>query len=368
MTRAVRFTQGPITLTHRTPRPAMPLAMRISRLPPLLLSLLVLGAPASLAHAADRWIHLTAEQGLPGNEIQFVKPDTRGAVWVGTQAGLARLVGDKFEPTAVKGEVWDVLRLDASRYWVGAARGAILVEGEKVNPPAVAGTVTPILPFGDKGLLALAKDPRTEVNALVAFDGAAWGPVAALKGKHAVDLVRLADGKAWVCVEGNGVWVFDPAKGLAQPTRYLEGQNVTAVAQDAQGRVWCGLWQRGVAVFDGKAWTNHLADQSVYALSIRQDKAGLIWVATDKAGLFRFDGKQWANDLKDESPISLLEPTSDGRVWISTQNVGGLRYWDGKAWVVSLPGPTPVRCLLETSDGRLIAGAVLDGLYILPRK
>ncbi|MCX5660340.1 MAG: hypothetical protein NTW19_11545 [Planctomycetota bacterium] len=331
-------------------------------------ALALLALLPSAASAADDWKHVTVAEGLPGNETQFLKNDAAGGYWVGTLAGLGRVVGDKIEKTPVKGEAWDVLRVDATHYWVGTGGGAALVEGEKVTPFMRGGIVTPIVPFHDKTCLSLSKDRGTETSTLMHFDGSDWKPVPALKGKNAVDLIRLADGKVWVSVEGDGLAVFDPAKGLAAPTRHLESQNVTTVAQDSSGRVWCGLWQRGVTVFDGKAWTNHLANQSIYALSIRQDKAGAVWVATDKAGLWRYDGKAWTNDLKDEGPITLIEPTSDGKMWISSQSVGGLRYFDGKAWVVSLAGPTPIRCLLETPDGKLVAGSVLEGLYILGKK
>lgn len=317
---------------------------------------------------ADDWKRLGQAEGLPDNQIQFLKNDQPGSYWVGTLGGLGRVVAGKPEKTPVGGEVWDVLRVDAGRYWVGTGGGAAMVEGDKVTPFLKGGIVAPIVPFQDKTFLALSKDRAKETSSLVHFNGSDWSPVPALKGRNTVDMVRLPDGKVWVSIDSDGLTMFDPAKGIGAPTRYLENQNVTTVAQDSSGRVWCGLWQRGVTVFDGKTWTSHLADQSIYALSIRQDKAGLIWVATDKAGVWRYDGKTWTNDLKEEGPVTLLEPTSDGKVWVSSQTVGGLRYWNGKSWTVSLPGPTPIRCLLETPQGDLVAGSVLEGLFVLGKK
>ena len=318
----------------------------------------------ALASAGDVWKNLKTEQGLPSNEMQFIKRDHLGTVWIGTISGLATFVDGKIVKSPVAGQVWDVCRIDEKQYWVGTGGGAVLVRGDKPETMLANSTVAPIVPFGAKGFLALSKDRRTEKSALVEYNGSAWAPVASLKGKSAVDMIRVADGRVWVSMEGDGVAIFDPAKGSASPTKELPAANVTTITQDAKGNIWCGLWQRGVTVYDGKAWTNHLSDQAIYALSIREDKAGVIWIATDKSGVWKYDGKKWTNDLKDEGPISLLETTSDGKVWISTQSTGGLRYWDGKTWVVSLEGPTPIRCLFESPSKQLIAGAVLDGLYV----
>jgi len=317
-----------------------------------------------LSYAGDTWQHVAKEQGLPSNELQFIKQDQLGTVWIGTLGGLVKFNAGKVEPTPVKGEAWDVTRVNESQYWVGTGNGAVLVSGAKADTSLAGTTVAPIVQFQPKTFLALSKDRRTEVSTLVEFNGENWTPVASLKGRRAVDMIRLNDGKVWVSIEGDGVAVFDPSKGTASPTRELGSQNVTTIMQDASGKVWCGLWQRGVMAYDGKTWTKHLADEGIYALSMRQDKAGNIWVATDKSGVWRYDGKAWVNDLKDEGPVSLLETTSDGKVWVSSQTTGGLRYWDGKTWTVSLEGPTPIRCLFETPSKQLMAGAVLDGLYL----
>ena len=60
-----------------------------------------------------------------------------------------------------------------------------------------------------------------------------------------------------------------------------------------------------------------------------------------------------------------MKMTSDKRIWVSTSGRGGLQYWNGTEWKISLEGPMPLRGLVELPKGVLIAGSVLDGLYVL---
>ncbi|MEI6085272.1 MAG: hypothetical protein WCS70_13360 [Verrucomicrobiota bacterium] len=196
--------------------------------------------------------------------------------------------------------------------------------------------------------------------------GQEWKTVGRFEKEKVVDLLRTQDGSVWVAVDGNGVFVVSPKDGPAAATLHLAGLNVTAMREDSKGRVWCGLWGKGVAVWDKGTWTRHLPKEKSVTLGIREDTKGQIWVATSANGLWRLTGAAWTNDLAAEGSINMLETTSDGRVWISSQSVGGLRYWDGTKWQVSLANPLPIRCLLETKTKQLWAGAILDGIYIDP--
>ena len=327
-----------------------------------LLFLPVLAAAPCLG--AEPWQALTKDNGLPANEVQFIKQDALGTVWIGTRGGLVQYEGSQVQPGGVTGEVWDVVRLSADAYWVGTSSGAVLVRGTQQQTFLEGTTVAPLVPLTRSLILALSKNLATEVSTLVAFRGKDWEPVPLLAKQRATDIERLSDGTVWVSVEGRGVYVLDPKTGLEKAAHHHARQNVTTTFQDSKGRVWCGLWGRGLAVYENAAWSSHLADKEIYPFAIREDRDGTIWVATDQTGLWRYDGKRWTNDLKDEGAVNLLETMPDGRVWISTQATGGLRYWDGKTWQVSLPGPLPIRCLTRTRDGKLLAGSVHDGLHV----
>jgi ligand-binding sensor domain-containing protein len=327
-------------------------------------ALLVLAIAAATAAAAENWKHITKQDGLPGDEVQFIKQDDAGTVWVGTLSGLASLEDGRPVVRIKEGEFWDVLRVGKDRYWVGTAGGAVLLEGDKQTLTLQGNTVAPIMSYDEKTLWAISKNRGTEENVLVENSGEGWKPVARFQKERVVDLYKSSDGLVWVAVDGNGIYAVDPKKGPEQAVHHLEGLNVTAFFEDGRKQIWVGLWGRGVRVREANGWTAHLTKEDSYIFSIRQDKTGKIWVATNAHGLWRYDGEKWVNDLRDEGGINMLAATSDGRVWVSSQTTGGLRYWDGKAWQVSLGTTLPIRCLLETKDGKLLAGGVLDGLYI----
>ena len=316
------------------------------------------------ATAAENWQHFTTKEGLPGDEVQFLSEDDEGLIRIGTLTGLGAYGGGKFSVIISKGDFWDALRTGPDKLWVCTGEGVILFEKGKQQTGLAGSTVAPIVPFATNVVWAISKSRATEANALMENDGQGWKPVERFQKEKVVLLHRSRNGTVWVAVDGNGVFAINPKDGPAQAVHHLQGQNVTAIFDDSKGRVWCGLWGRGVMAYDGTAWTRHVEKEKSCILAIREDAGGRIWATTSAHGLWRYDGNAWANDLADEGAINMIEATSDGRVWISSQTKGGLRYWDGKAWQVSLESPLPIRCLIETKKKELWAGGVLDGVYV----
>ncbi len=319
---------------------------------------------------ADSWQDVTKKDGLPNNEIQFLKQDDEGTIWIGTNSGLARSVGGKFEIVLKDGQIWDVIKYSADKTFVGTNSGVVTLTGGKSAGSGLSGsTVSSFVRVNEKTVWALARS-RDEKVSVVEFSGSAWMTVDKFKeDKVGTTLFRASDGAVYVSVEGDGVWQVPAKEGLAGATRQMRGRNVTSIFEDSKKRVWFGTWQHGLTVFDGKEWTQHLTKelggkQGLQVFTMLEDKAGTIWVATNARGLFRYDGTKWTNDLADEGGINMIETTSDGRVWISSQMTGGLRFWDGKKWTVSLESPNTMRCLLETKDKAIWAGGILDGIHI----
>jgi ligand-binding sensor domain-containing protein len=327
---------------------------------------------AVAARGSDNWTTVTTEteKRLPGNEIQFLENGADGRVWIGTQSGLGYYKDGAFSSVEKRPgkkwhmEAWDVLEISADEVWIGHGNGAIRMRGGKAEEMLKGNTVAPIVPFGDGVLWAIGKNRGTERNALYEYRGGAWSKVKEFAKKRVIDLNQAKDGTAWLTIEGNGVYEIDPRKGVEAAVHHLKGLNVTAVGEDPKGRIWCGLWGRGIQMYDGQAWTAHLPKEKGAILSIVSDKDGAIYATTDRGCLWRYDGKQWRKELKDEGMIHLLEATSDGSVWVNSQDVEGLRRRTGGSWKVSFESPMPIRCVLQSRDGTVFAGGILDGLHM----
>lgn len=319
------------------------------------------------AGAAENWTSITVKDGLPGNEIQFLKEDRTGKIWIGTDSGLARWEEGALSVLLDEGRAWDVLARGPKNYWVGTGNGVLRIKGDSQERQLAGNTVSPILRYRKDVIWALAKSRRTEQNFVVEHTSEGWGKLGAFKDKKIADLYRTSDGKLWVAEDGDGVHEVNPKAGPQKAAHHLRGLNVTALMQDSKGRTWCGLWNRGVRVLEDDRWESHLTGEETYVLAIDEDCNGTVWVATSSDGLWAFDGDSWKQHKAEAGPINLLSTTSDGRVWISTQSKGGLEYWDGDAWQVSLPGPLPIRCVMEADNAWIWAGGILDGIHLMKK-
>jgi ligand-binding sensor domain-containing protein len=317
--------------------------------------------------SGEGWVHLTTDEGLPGNEVQFLRECPDGAVWIGTLTGLGFYRDGKCDTLVQKAKVWDVVPAGEERYWVGTEQGVLLSGREQAEPALKGYSIAPLVQVSTERIWTVAKDASGQKSFMAQYDGKEWMPVKALEKEKVKDLFRARDGRLWASVEGNGILEIPSCNATDQALRHLEGREVTAFQEDSRGRIWCGTWEYGLHVLEKGQWSRQLPREKSAILDIDEDRRGGIWVATNAHGLWRLDGETWVNDLKEERGINLMEPTSDGRVWISNQARGGLRFWDGKAWREALPGPLPMRCLLETRSGDLWVGGVLDGVRILKR-
>jgi ligand-binding sensor domain-containing protein len=318
------------------------------------------------AHAADPWRHITKPL-LPNDEIQLVKPGAeKDSVWIGTPSGAAKIEGGVLRTLkqAKDLRVWDVTALPRGAFWIGHSTGALLVDGDR-TVKTLGGFSVPSIQLVGTQLWAIAQDGSKARNMLMQASGEDWAIVPSLKDRRVLDLVKDARGVFWLVLDGDGVVEIDPGKPISAARAHLPMMNVTSVMTDSKGNTWCGLMSGGLMLRQGDAWKRVLDKEDKAVLSLAEDKKGTIWAATSGSGIWTFDGKEWANSLRDDGSINLLKVTSDGRVWTSTGRGGGLKCWDGKEWKVSLECAMAVNGLVELPNGVLIAGTILDGLYVL---
>lgn len=143
-------------------------------------------------------------------------------------------------------------------------------------------------------------------------------------------------GYLWFGSRGEGVCRYDGALATAfTAADGLADDQVTCLAEDDHGRLWCGT-ASGVSCYDGSEWVTHTAADGLGSCSVHclhADGRGRLWCGTE-AGLSCFDGTGWsthtrADGLADDRVLGLAED-HQGRVWCGTTN--GVSCHDGGKW------------------------------------
>lgn len=333
--------------------------------------------------------------------VSTLHEDSRGKVWVGTNAGLGIIAGERFVPVAadtIRGRQVVAIcdRRDGS-IWAALAGGQLVrIEGEVVTQvvrdPGLAGET----------ILALYEDPQGTLwigtskgiwrygQALERFlpreaygfqtsprTGELWtvasGEVRRM-GAHSLDLVvmstpglyrphrLIADGEGRMLYsadaelhrEGERIYALPPnAAGRRGPL-----QTITAILPDREGSIWLGTFGAGLhrlkpALFSVFSEAEGLSGRNAY--SVYEDRAGTLWVGTFAGGTFRMAGGRITR-LREEAGfpprvLSFLEDRN-GRLWL------------GSASGVRVCAPPFTRCVPVATDA--IGTAGIHAMYEEP--
>jgi signal transduction histidine kinase/ligand-binding sensor domain-containing protein len=300
----------------------------------------------------------TTKDGLPGNGILAVEQE-EGALSVSTNAGWARLAGERFVADAHDSANGS----DVNQFAIS------LAEGRKVFANK---TRVEIEPGNRSSILNVGKElPGSRVQTVFADrEGSLWigtnSGLARVRADGKVERFPVTDPLATASVlslfedrEGN-LWVGTETDGLhiLRDQRFhilgardgLSSDAITTVVDDAAGTLWVGTSESGLNAIaaNGKVKTYTVRDGllSDVILSLAAGPHGEMWVGTPD-GLNRIAGGHVdaigsANGLPDDFIRSLLAD-ADGSLWIGTRR--GLTHWKNAA---SGPSLTNAAAQMET--------------------
>jgi signal transduction histidine kinase/ligand-binding sensor domain-containing protein/CheY-like chemotaxis protein/HPt (histidine-containing phosphotransfer) domain-containing protein len=260
---------------------------------------------------------------LPDRAVASSFRDSRGGIWVGTDAGLAyrakpgdpfvMYVHDPLDPMSLCGNDIRGIAEDASGIlWFGSFTAGL----SKLSPKTRAFDL-----YRKKN-----DDPR------------------GLSGSEVSAVTMDAAGRLWVGLRDGGITVLDRKAKRRQVFQHdpsdpgsLSQNEVTSLLRDRSGRVWAGTADCGLNLFDEAAgvW-RHFRHDPGDPESLSQDKIwfvtetrdGMLWIGTSKGGLNRFDpatGKcrRYQNEPGNPKSISHdrvrhITESADGALWIGT--------------------------------------------------
>ncbi|MEF3698611.1 hybrid sensor histidine kinase/response regulator [Desulfolutivibrio sp.] len=268
---------------------------------------------------------------LPGRAVSSTFVDSRGGLWVGTDAGLAHrakpdgpfvmYTHDPMDPMSICGNDIRGIAEDASGIlWFGSFTAGL----SKLSPKTRAFDL-----YRKK-----TDDPR------------------GLSGAEVSAVTMDTRGRLWVGTRDGGITVMDRRAGKRQVFRHdpndpgsLSQDEITSLLRDRFGRIWAGTADNGLNLYDEASgtWKKYRHDPDDPE-SLSQDKIwfvaesrdGILWIGTSKGGLNRMDpatGKcrRYQHDPGDPHSISHdrvrhITEAADGALWIGTNK--GLNRFD----------------------------------------
>ncbi len=200
------------------------------------------------------WTTYTLTDGLAGAVVQALAVDSRGRIWLGTDAGVSIWNGESFfnltRDTGLPSADIRTLLADGEAMWIGSAGGGLyrfernqleVLNVDNMNLPS--DTITALALTDDGGLLVGTDAGLAELREGVA------APVPEV-GERAVTQLLARDASRWVGTAADGLF-YDVGAGWQQETTdsVLPSNRVTALAA-VEDAVWVGGTTGGLARYD----------------------------------------------------------------------------------------------------------------------
>lgn len=302
----------------------------------------------SIGYTQGTWVVYNVQNSLlPDNTIRSLHKDADGALWVGTDNGLAKFenglftVTDSSNSNLPSNQIRSITTDTNGRVYVGTMQaGVAIFNGDSFD---VYNTQNSLLP--DDNVRALIFDETQNF---------------------------------WMGTVGGAVQVTDEGWSVYNINNSpIGGNNINKIFADEAGVIWIGTVNGGIAKKEGNQWTIYknsnsgLADNTV--LDFATDMAGDLWFTTPAQGLGRFNGNTWQyritanSNIPTNSLTALQLSKNTGIKYIGSTDKGIIR-WDNSLvfdsfTVVNSPLPDNyITCLLLYDDTTLYAGTQSGGL------
>ncbi len=351
----------------------------------LSVALFVLAGECSIAAPGEFLIQKwDTSSGLPHNTVRSIAQTPDGYLWLGTENGLARFDGVRFEnfehenAPALPNPNVEFLHVDArGTLWIGAKGHLSIWDGRRlveVKLPLAAGDQVDHLLFSNSNELAFGTAQgcviRGHWSAPENYQWTSSRPAGL--SQFAVD----AHGAIWQLALGGQLWrIADESPQPAQISK--SAGRIDQIAADAAGRIWLGA-EHGLLRQDGgqfRAVTPPPGETEMSVTELFSTSDGALGVVAN-GRLWKFKDGEWHLNPGawpvHKPPLTKLLDDREGNAWFSRFGGGLVRLGrDGRVLALSDRDGLPVdrvRCLFQDHEGNLWIGIDRGGLIRLRAK
>ena len=319
-----------------------------------------------------QWEHWTKAEGLKSNIVWRVARDQTGRLWIGDEKGVSTI-----DPGSAEAHPWNgpaiskstVASIAVSRdgyVWLGFRNHYVLrvdIKTHQVQQFLVGDVSQIMVDSHDRVWTAtlsglFVSDPATSTNPRTGFNKV---QAPALPSGGFEDVEQAPDGRIWVACDDRLVTLGPEGWTRVElDWKELATRTLLDATPDAQGNLWLDGYFSGVVRLQLNGakivQQTHLLRPTIlsdrYCL-IARDARGWIWLGGDR-GLDVFDGKAWRHFTQDDGLIwndiaaKAFWADPDGSVWFGTG--GGLSHFSAVDQVRALPPPQFVSTRLDNHD------------------
>ncbi len=289
--------------------------------------------------------NLTMKDGLPSNSIRAIFKDSRGLIWIGTDAGVCSYNGRKFTiystSDGLAGDnVWSITEDDKGYLWFGCHGGGVSrfdgVNFLTINSGNGLINDWVRVVFYSKRFHCLMVG--TEKGVTVIKNDTVVKPVKPWPVKReSIVITSFLESQNFIYVTGYGLPLvkYYPGSAVFMQAQGNDGFNVNSscasFATSSKDTIF-GYHRAGIVLKRGK---EILYDTLNFAqvFGIAEDNSKNIWIAawsyyiTQPGGLFRFDGKTSVDysaflGINDQEVWTVYFDQSQKILWVGTLNEG----------------------------------------------
>lgn len=305
--------------------------------------------------------------------------DREGNVWIGTEIGLNKYLGDLFtifnqSDQLADNLVWAMLADKSGNIWAGTSYGLSrlsfpsVVNGEVKYSNSKVKTFTSANGLSENIIISLFEDQKgniwagTEHNGVCVLskDGKVLKKLNESSGLSHNKVFTICDdknGNIWLGTK-NGATKINPSSYQTETFTSKEGlggDKVYDLFKDSKGNLWMGILGGKLTKYNGNSFELYGKEQGLnqrFILSISEDQSGNIWLGSHGDGIVKFDGQSFKNytindGLSSNTPHFVICDKKNN-VWIG-QSLG-IEKFDQKENKFSLYGKQQGFNGLETNE------------------